>query len=145
MDYGGASEALAGSMDSLYEQNTDSMSIVAGSNGTPAEGPPAAEATEEEIDGKTFHVCTTDTAYVIKQTEDGGMEVLGDLLEHLQQLGYTEGLQPGLYEALRQHQSHETFFPCTMHVPRSRHARPATMQKGQPVRHDHSQRHMQLP
>ena len=107
MDYGSAPETLNDSVSSLYEQNTDSMSTVAGSNGAPAEDEPTTNAVEEEIANKIFHICTTGTAYVIEQTEDGGMEVCAELLERLQELGFTESLQPQLYETLRQHQPHD--------------------------------------
>ena len=79
MDYRRAPEARSDFMSSLYEQNTDSMSTAAGSNGAPSENP-ATETTDEEIDGKIFQVCTTCNAYIIKQIEDGGMEVVGDVL-----------------------------------------------------------------
>ena len=72
-------------MSSMYEPNTESQSTEAGSNEPPTEDQPAEGATEEEIDGKIFHVCTSGQSYFVKQTEDGGIEVLGDLLEHLLQ------------------------------------------------------------
>ena len=112
MDFGNATDDL-GSMDSLYEPNIDSMSNAAGNDGTQAEDPTVAEAAEDEVDDTIFHKCTTGTANAITQTNDGGIEVIGDLLEHLLQAGYTENLQSELYEILRQHQPHETFPPCT--------------------------------
>ena len=70
MDYGSAAEAT-GSMSSMYEPNTESQSTVAGNDEPPAEDQPVAGATEEDVDGKIFHVCTTGQAYVVNQTEDG--------------------------------------------------------------------------
>ena len=72
MDFGRATDDL-GSMDSLYEPNTDSMSIAAGNYGTQAEDPTAADAAEDEVDDTIFHRCTTGTAYAITQTNDGGI------------------------------------------------------------------------
>ena len=104
MDFGRAADDLdLGSMDSLYEPNTDSMSTATGNDGSQAEDPTAAEAADDEVDNTIFHKCTTGTAYAITQTSDGGIEVIEDLLEHLLQAGYTENLQPELYETLRQH------------------------------------------
>ena len=108
MEFGDSPKDL-GSMDSPYEQNTDSMSTMAGNNSAPAEDPPAADAPEDDVNNKIFHKYTTSTAYAIKQTDDGGIKVLRDLLEHLLHTGYTESLQPELCETLRQHQPHETF------------------------------------
>ena len=39
--------------------------------------------------------------------------MLADLLAQLQQLGYTESLQPEPYATLRQYQPHDTSPPCT--------------------------------
>ena len=56
MDFGNATEH-PGSMSSLYEQNTDSMSTVAGNDAAPAEDPPVTETAGDEIDSKIFHTC----------------------------------------------------------------------------------------
>ena len=93
MDFGRAADDLElGSMDSLYEPNTDSMSTAAGNDGNQV---------GDEVDNTIFHKCATGTAYAITQTSDGGIEVIGDLLEHLLHADYTEKLQPQLYETLR--------------------------------------------
>ena len=82
MNLGDATEDF-GSMDSLYEPNTDFMSNAAGNDLTQAEDPTAVEAAEDEVDDTIFHKCTTGTAYAITQTNDGGIEVIGGLLDHL--------------------------------------------------------------
>lgn len=76
--------------------------------------PSAADAPEDNVNNKTFHKCTPTHPPTppIKQT-DGGIEVLGDLLEQPLHTGYIESLQPELYETLRQHQSHEPPPSCT--------------------------------
>ena len=143
MNYGDAPEALVDYTNSLYEPNTDSMSIVhvAGNNGTPAEDPPAAEATEEEIDDKTFRVCTAGIAYFIKQTEDGGARrparaTTTARLHREPATGTVRNLAP--IPATRH-------VPPVHHVPRGSHAWATFLQEGQPVHHDRSQRHGQLP
>ena len=108
MDFGRTIGDL-GSMGSLYEPNTDSVSTAASNDGTQAEDPIVAETAEDEVDDTIFHKCTTGTAYAIPQTNDGGIEVIGVLHNHL--------LEPAT-RAVRDSapapaSAHETFPPCT--------------------------------
>ena len=64
----------------------------------------AAEAADNEFDNTIFHtqiLMPSRISYAITQTSGGGIEVIGNLLDHLLHAGYTENLQPELYETLR--------------------------------------------